>query len=326
MNLKHDSEKKQFNRLFQQQGINEFEKRLKVLEAFLGLEKHVTCEEISDRLEEEGLSLNKVFIAETMEFLSKFGFAHRIKFDDGIVRYEHRHLGFHHDHMVCTRCGKIIEFKDENLEKSQMKLAAAYGFHMLQHKMEIYGICSECLQQRTAVIPLEKIKQGEKAVIKRLEGGRKFAARMAAMGIRIGEKIEIVSTQLGGQVVVAVAGSRYVLGAKMAAKIMVQPVKNGDKTQDAQEAEKNGTPESKRMSLSEMKEGQEGEIVRVSGAGRLKRRFLEMGINRGTRIYVEKYAPLRDPMELVVKGYHVSLRVQEAAAILVENVRDANSK
>lgn len=46
-----------------------------------------------------------------------------------------------------------------------------------------------------------------------------------------------------------------------------------------------------------------------------------MGINRGAAVYVEKYAPLKDPLELVVKGYHISLRVEEASHILVENVK-----
>jgi Fur family ferric uptake transcriptional regulator len=47
-----------------------------------------------------------------------------------------------------------------------------------------------------------------------------------------------------------------------------------------------------------------------------------MGFLRGTEVYVEKYAPLKDPLELILKGYHVSLRVEEAARIQVENVRD----
>ena len=75
------------------------------------------------------------------------------------------------------------------------------------------------------------------------------------------------------------------------------------------------------MLLSEMKEGQTGKIARIGGNGRLRRRLLEMGLLRGTDIHVEKYAPLRDPMELIVKGYHVSLRVEEAAQILVDDVR-----
>lgn len=76
------------------------------------------------------------------------------------------------------------------------------------------------------------------------------------------------------------------------------------------------------VDLSELKEGQTGTVVRVGGDGPFRRRLLEMGFLRGTEVYVEKYAPLKDPIELILKGYHVSLRVDEAARIQVENVRD----
>jgi Fe2+ transport system protein FeoA len=72
------------------------------------------------------------------------------------------------------------------------------------------------------------------------------------------------------------------------------------------------------MLLSEIKEKQTVTVVHVGGNGVLRRRILEMGILKGTKIYVEKYAPLKDPLELIVKGYHVSLRVEEAAQIIVE--------
>lgn len=75
------------------------------------------------------------------------------------------------------------------------------------------------------------------------------------------------------------------------------------------------------MDLSELKEGQTATLVRVGGDGPFRRRLLEMGFLRGTEVYIEKYAPLRDPIELILKGYHVSLRVNEAARIEVENVR-----
>jgi len=70
-----------------------------------------------------------------------------------------------------------------------------------------------------------------------------------------------------------------------------------------------------------MKEGQTGRVIQVGGNSTLRRRILEMGILKGTELYVEKYAPLKDPMELIVKGYHVSLRVEEAAQITVDNVK-----
>jgi Fur family ferric uptake transcriptional regulator len=69
-----------------------------------------------------------------------------------------------------------------------------------------------------------------------------------------------------------------------------------------------------------MREGQAGTVVHVGGNGVLRRRILEMGILKGAGLYVEKYAPLKDPLELIVKGYHISLRVEEAAQISMENV------
>lgn len=75
------------------------------------------------------------------------------------------------------------------------------------------------------------------------------------------------------------------------------------------------------MLLSEMKENQTAIIIRVGGNGALRKRILEMGITKGSEIYVEKYAPLKDPIELIIKGYHLSLRVEEAAQITVDNIK-----
>jgi len=75
------------------------------------------------------------------------------------------------------------------------------------------------------------------------------------------------------------------------------------------------------MFLSELKEGQRGRIVHVGGTSILRRRIFEMGIVPNTEFYIEKYAPLKDPLELIIKGYHLSLRVEEAAHITVDNVK-----
>ena len=74
------------------------------------------------------------------------------------------------------------------------------------------------------------------------------------------------------------------------------------------------------MLLSEMKQGQRARIMHVGGNSVLRRRVLEMGMVNGTEVYVEKYAPLKDPMELIMKGYHISLRVEEAAQIIVDRL------
>lgn len=70
--------------------------------------------------------------------------------------------------------------------------------------------------------------------------------------------------------------------------------------------------------LSRFKEGERGVIIKVEGRGAFRKRLQEMGFIKGTEVFVEKYAPLRDPVELIVKGYHVSLRVEEAAQVIME--------
>ena len=69
--------------------------------------------------------------------------------------------------------------------------------------------------------------------------------------------------------------------------------------------------------LSSLQPGQEGEVVGLQAQGSIRQRLLEMGFIRGARLKVEKLAPLGDPMELIIKGYHLSLRREESSCILV---------
>lgn len=72
--------------------------------------------------------------------------------------------------------------------------------------------------------------------------------------------------------------------------------------------------------LSLLQPGDQGEVVEVQAHGQVRQRLLEMGFIRGARLRVEKLAPLGDPMELVIKGYHLSLRRDESSCILVHRV------
>jgi Fur family ferric uptake transcriptional regulator len=227
----HFQEKEQFKKLFKQEQIDCFEDRFKVLEIFLRNEKHVTIDEMVELLDQNGLSLNSEFVRETMKLMCRFGFAQKSQFDNGELRYEHRHLGQHHDHMVCTKCRKIIEFKEDRLEELQIKIAAAHGFHMLQHKMDIYGICADCLEGRIQLMTLVMAKAGEQLVLKDFSGGRGARMRLLSMGLRLGDEVEVISNNSQGQMVIAADYKRYVLGRGLAEKILVEPIKHEKKRQ-----------------------------------------------------------------------------------------------
>ena len=217
----HRQEKDQLKKLFQQEHIDAFEDRYNILEAFLQTERHITTSELEEILRSRGLDYGRDFVRDTLRLMCRFGFAQKNRFDNGQVRYEHLHLGDHHDHMICTKCRKIIEFENEELERLQVQIAATTGFLMLQHKMEIYGICYQCLRQRVHIMPLLKAKTGERLRIKEFSGGTTSRMRLMTMGLRMGDEIEVISNQGEGQLVVAAEGKRYVLGRGLAGKILV---------------------------------------------------------------------------------------------------------
>jgi Fe2+ transport system protein FeoA len=70
--------------------------------------------------------------------------------------------------------------------------------------------------------------------------------------------------------------------------------------------------------LSTCHEGDRVRVKKVGGEGVFKKRLQEMGFLKGAEIFIQKYAPLKDPMELVIKGYHLSIRVEEADKILIQ--------
>ncbi len=218
----HVQEKQQFEKLFKQEQIDNFEDRFKVLEAFLQTEKHVTVDEVVTLLENNGRRLDPAFVKETLKLMCRFGFANKNRFDNGVVLYEHRHLGHHHDHMICTKCRKILEFEDNQIEQLQIKIAAIHGFHMLQHKLEIYGICNNCLKERIQLMPLTLAKPGERLVIREINGGIGAAMRLLTMGLRKDDKIEVITNNGQGQLAIAADLKRFVLGRGLAEKIMVE--------------------------------------------------------------------------------------------------------
>lgn len=221
----HNREKQQFKKLFQEEHIDDFEERFKILEVFLQTERHITTSEFVALLRENGYPFEHDFVRDTLKLMCRFGFARKNRFDNGHIRYEHLHLGQHHDHMICTKCRKIIEFQDEQLENLQVKIAATWGFHMLQHKMDIYGICSECLEDRDQHLPLVLAKKGERLKIKDFTGGSNARMRLLTMGLRIGDEIDVITNIDKGQLAVAVDSKRFVLGRGLAQKILVELIK-----------------------------------------------------------------------------------------------------
>jgi Fur family ferric uptake transcriptional regulator len=223
MDTTHHQEKQQFTRLFEGEGIDRIEDRLAILEVFLRIEQHISFTEFMSVLKVNGRSFEPDFVKKTLNLLCRYGFAVKTEFEGQPPRYEHRHLGRHHDHLVCTKCGKILEFESRRMEDLQLEIATIHGFHVLQHKMEMYGLCSNCLKARVHLMPLAFAQEGELGIVEEFLGGSGAQLRLATIGLRKGDEVEVITNSGQGQLVVAVNATRLALGRGIAKKIMVKP-------------------------------------------------------------------------------------------------------
>jgi Fur family ferric uptake transcriptional regulator len=121
--------------------------RLRILELFHeGPEKHLTAEDLYRRLLDEKNEVGLATIYRVLLQFSAAGLLIRHHFDSGRAVFElnQRH---HHDHMVCTACGKVEEFFDEAIERRQTTIARQYGFSIREHSLSLYGVCAACAKE-----------------------------------------------------------------------------------------------------------------------------------------------------------------------------------
>jgi len=218
----HAMERDQFRKLLEAIHATRISDRLAVLDCFLAVEHHLTLSGLAGLMLDSDPALQDIrFLRDTMEMFCQCGFARKRTFESQETTYEHQHLGDHHDHFICTSCGRIQEFHNSRLEHLQMEIAAGLGFHALQHKMEIYGICADCLSRRETNLPLTRAAMGEKVRIVEIRGEGGMVGRLAAMGLRKGLQLEVINNNPAGPIIVALKEVRLALDSEMAEAIIV---------------------------------------------------------------------------------------------------------
>jgi Fur family ferric uptake transcriptional regulator len=133
-----------FEDFIAERGLKSTRQRNIILEAFLASDRHLSIEELYLQLRDAHPTIGYATVYRTLKLFAESGIAREVQFGDGQTRYEHVTEGEHHDHLVCVRCGAISEFTNDAVEAIQDEIAAAHGFVIRYHKMELYGLCSAC--------------------------------------------------------------------------------------------------------------------------------------------------------------------------------------
>jgi Fur family ferric uptake transcriptional regulator len=118
--------------------------RRTVLKIFLECKNHLTAEELYNIVLKTEPKIGLATVYRTLALLTKSGLALEMDFGDGQKRYESSYKSVHHDHMVCTECGKILEFNHPLIEKYQEEVAMEKNFKITSHKLDLFGLCQDC--------------------------------------------------------------------------------------------------------------------------------------------------------------------------------------
>ncbi len=126
-------------------GLKYTKQRELIFETILDCEKHLSAEDtynvITEKYPDEKIGIATVYRA--LAFLEEAHLISSISVDKNIRKFE-TNFKEHHDHLICTKCNKIVEFVNEKIEKEQEKIAKENNFKLLNHTMYLYGICEDC--------------------------------------------------------------------------------------------------------------------------------------------------------------------------------------
>ena len=130
------------------QGLKSTAQRDDIAHVFFAGRGHISVEELYHHVKQVNPHIGYATVYRTMKLLTECGLAVERHFRDGEARYESLAEGHHHDHLICERCGAIIEFTEARIESLQIEVAHRLGFRLTGHKMELYGVCRDCLRKQ----------------------------------------------------------------------------------------------------------------------------------------------------------------------------------
>jgi Fur family ferric uptake transcriptional regulator len=132
------------NSYLQENGLKHSRQREVILEHFLDTSGHMTVDDLYRVIHRKHPGIGRTTIYRALKLFVDAQLASSIELKDGLTRFEHKYRHAHHDHMICTECGTILEFVSPEIERLQDEISEAYGFSIDSHRHQIFGLCQKC--------------------------------------------------------------------------------------------------------------------------------------------------------------------------------------
>lgn len=138
-----------FHERLRERGLKSTAQRDDIALVFFKLGRHVSAEELYAEVKKVSPHVGYATIYRTLKLLKECELVYERHFNDGQGRYEIVDDEGHHDHFICDRCGRIIEFQNERMEQVRRLVAQELGVSLSRHKTELYGLCAQCTKEKS---------------------------------------------------------------------------------------------------------------------------------------------------------------------------------
>lgn len=125
-------------------GLKKSRQRELILDRFLGIEGHVSADDLHGEVREADPSIGRTTVYRALRLFCEAHIATSIDLKDGLTRFEPAVSREHHDHLICVRCGRIDEFLSPEVERRQEEIASEHGYRLVWHRHQLYGVCGNC--------------------------------------------------------------------------------------------------------------------------------------------------------------------------------------
>jgi Fur family transcriptional regulator, ferric uptake regulator len=133
-----------FRRYLREHRLPVTRQRDRIAEVVLTSTEHLSVDGIVRQLRAQGVRVGLATVYRTLDALGRSGLVRVHDFGEGFRRYEPMPAETHHEHLICTRCGRVEEFTNERLERMLPIIADEHGFEPERHRVEMYGVCRDC--------------------------------------------------------------------------------------------------------------------------------------------------------------------------------------
>ena len=133
-----------FKQYLKEKGLLCSKQREQILATFIKTRNHPTVNDLYNIIRKKDPKIGLATVYRTMKAICDSGLAGEVDFGDGLRRFEHKYRHQHHHHLVCIKCGKVIEVTSGQIESLQKKLAKQHNFAPTRDTMKIFGLCSKC--------------------------------------------------------------------------------------------------------------------------------------------------------------------------------------